>query len=161
MHHVLQQARQALSNRLAIVSLPMPLDNECNHMISRPFSAHVNACHYARLGLAVWRARPELFAEFDDWLFAPPSPPPITEARSRAEQLVGREQLEKTLSEGWVEQQLKMDIAIYEANYKQMQSGRMPQLIIENHIVLGPVARIEDIYSLLETHLKLDVPNFE
>lgn len=159
-HHLLKQARQTVTNQLAIVTLPMPLDAECNHVLSRTPGAHTNACQYARLGLAVWRANREAFREFDDWLFAPASPPSLAEARNRAEQLVGRENLERELADGWVENQLKMDIAIYEANYRQMQSGQMPQTIFGNHIVLGPITGVQGFYYLLEEHLKLDVPGY-
>lgn len=161
MHHVLRQAAQALSNQLAIVSLPMPLDADCNYTMSQTPSAHINACQYARLGLAVWRAKREAFAEFDDWIFSSPAPPPLTETRARAEQLAGRDSLEKALSEGWVEQQLKTDIAIYQANTQQMKSGQMPQLMIANTVTLGPVSNVESLYRLLEDLLKLDVPNFQ
>jgi hypothetical protein len=56
MHPQLKAVQYTFSNQLVIVSLPMPLDSTCNYMVKQTPRPHTNACEYARLGLAVWRA---------------------------------------------------------------------------------------------------------
>ncbi len=72
---------QQFSNQLGIVCLPVSLSPECNPFIPRYNShANSNSCDYARLGLAVWRAKPEAHRQFDDWMFEPVKPPPVDKA---------------------------------------------------------------------------------
>lgn len=149
MHHLLLEAHRVFSNQLAIVSLPMPLEADCNRLVKRTPSAHANACQYARLGLAVWRAKPEVFNQFDNWIFAPPSPPPVNEVRQYAEQLVGREPLEQALANDWVRKQIETDVAIYESNSQAMGEGRMPQLVIGAALSAGPLNRIDNLHTML------------
>lgn len=158
MHGLLLEAQQHLSNQLGIVSLPMPLDEHCNPlMVGRTPPAHKNACEYAKLGLAVWRAKPEVFGQFDSWLFAPASPLPVAEVKQYAEQLVGREKLDQALTNDWVRNQLQMNIDIWTANYRKMTNGGMPQLMIGSAISIGPLNRIDQLYKMLSEHLGLKI----
>ena len=156
MHGVLAQVQRTFSNELAIVSLPMPLDPACNTLVMRTNPDHTNACEYARLGLAVWRARPTAHAAFDDWLFAPEHPPPVAEAQRYAGELVGVVPLQSALNDPWVNDQIQRDIAIYEAAYRARQ-GNMPQLIISNKVAVGTLP-IENVYQLLAAELGLKAP---
>ena len=156
LHGLLAEAQKRFSNRLAIVSLPMPLDGSCNHLVARTQAAHQQACQYAALGLAVWRAQPESFQQFDTWLFTPSPPPSVSAVKSYADGLVGREKLERALTDGWVAGQIQTDISIYEANTRQLNNdGRMPQLIIGSTVNAGPIDRIDELYRLLGDHLGL------
>lgn len=152
-HPALHEVQHRFSNDLVIVSLPMPLDAKCNATVSRTPRAHTNACEYARLGLAVWRANRAKHREFDDWLMTGTEPPPVAESIARATALVGREPLETALREGWVERQLQFGIAVYELAYRQ-QHGRMPQIIVGPTVFEG-TARVEDLLKLLAEHLGL------
>lgn len=142
MHSRVLAVQQAFSNELAVVSLPMPLDSECNPSIRRTPAPHVNACLYARLGLAVWRARPEAMLPYDEWFFEvfrqTKAPPSLNDATNRAAQVVGGlGALEKALRDPWVDRQLKSSIAIYTTSYRQFGHGSMPQFIIGTNLVSG------------------------
>lgn len=149
MHGLLREAQRRFSNQLAIVSLPMPLDANCNRLIQRTPQSHQNACEYARLGLAVWRAQPEAFPKFDDWLFGPSSPPPVSQARQYAAELVGQENLDRALADAWVERQVQTSVGIYDANHRAMGSRQMPQLMIGSSISTGPLDRIENLFGMI------------
>ncbi|MBI3414544.1 MAG: thioredoxin domain-containing protein [Verrucomicrobia bacterium] len=155
MHGQLREVQHAFSNELAIISLPMPLDANCNRLVQRTPSPHVGACEYARLGLAVWRAKPSAFADFDDWVFAPARPASISEVRRHAEELTGREALERALADKWIDACVQEDVAIFDTNYRQGRKGQMPQLIIGTAIVAGVIDRTEDLYRILEERLGL------
>ncbi len=155
MHGQLKQVHQSFSNQLVIVSLPMPLDGACNPAVKRTPSAHVGACEYTRLGLAVWRAKRAMAEQFDDWIFEPEKPPAVAEVRQFAEKLVGKEALGRALADEWVSRQLQEDVTIYEANCQTAKRGDMPQLIIGQVISFGMIRQVEDLYRLLDQQLAL------
>ena len=157
MHGHLTQAQRTFSNQLAIVNLAMPLDSSCNRMVKRTYPAHTNACEYARIGLAVWRANRELLAQFDEWIFAPPSPPSLAQARSYAAE--SRQKVfAEALQQQWIDDQIQRHVAIYEASFLQDRNGRMPQLIIGDAFISGPLNQVSDLYGLLSKELGLTAP---
>jgi hypothetical protein len=159
LHRPLMEAYRSLSNRLAIVSLPVPLDPLCNPLTKRPVPEQTNGCTYARLGLAVWRAsRPRLEA-FDDWMFSFPHPPSTNEVRARAESLVGVENLAKALADPWIEDLIRTNISLYHTNYLVYRKSRLPQLIIGTNLVVGVARGPEDIYRLLSGQPGFVAPN--
>jgi protein-disulfide isomerase len=139
MHPRLTGALKSFGDQLGIVNLPMPLDPGCNYTMTRPNPMHTNACEYARIGLAVWKASPSAMQQFDDWIFEPERPPPLDEARGFAEQLVGKDAFTAAFRDPWVNQQLQMDVAIYDVAYRSGR-GSMPQLLIGTNIYLGILA---------------------
>jgi hypothetical protein len=150
MHKVLREAQALFSNDLVIASLPMPLAPGCNPLVKASHPDHVQACDYARLGLAVWRANRAKHAEFDDWLFASSRPPAVTQAVWRAEQLVGAEALARAQQDPWIEAQLRFNVAVYEVAYRAGR-GDMPQMIVGTNVVLGTFPKYE-LLSLLDRH---------
>ena len=116
-----------------------------------PGAAHAdpNSCEYARLGLAVWRAKPESQRQFDDWMFAGERPPPLQQAREYAAQLVGEDKLESTLADPWIEQQLLTDCRLHRANWLAVDSSAMPQIIMGDAVSSGPLNSVEHLLILL------------
>jgi protein-disulfide isomerase len=155
MHGVLLAAEQAHRGQLAIVTLPMPLDAACNKVIQQTAPPHVNACQYARLALAVWRADPSKMERFNDWVFEPAEPPAFEGVTGYAAEIVGDEALGRAMNDPWVEKQLAQDIAIYEATFKRFGNGAMPQLIVGDNIVFGELENgMQDLEALLAGVLK-------
>ena len=109
----------------------------------------MNACEYAKYGLAVWRAKPEAFEEFDSWVFSPASPPDLATVQAHAAELVGVENLQRAFSEDWVGRQIAADVALFEANYREVGRGSMPQLIIGGSISVGALRGVDDLYQML------------
>lgn len=157
MHWHLMEARQKFSNELAIVSLPMPLSEKCNHTVKHAPKAQAQACDYARIGLAVWRANRKALSQFDDWMFTPASPPPLAEARQHASQLAGFIGFEAAMKDPWLDAQIQRDVSIYETNYLR-GIGNMPQLIVGTNLSSGNFARVDDLYRLLSDKLGLKAP---
>lgn len=153
MHPLLHEAQAMFSNHLAIISLPMPLDPDCNSTMQKAHPSHTNACAYAKLSLAVWRADRTKHHEFDNWLMDGAKPPPLVDAQLKAAQVVGAELLAKTLQDPWVENQLRINVAIYELSYRA-QRGQMPQLIVGSNVALGTYTKPE-LIKLLTDNLAL------
>jgi uncharacterized membrane protein/protein-disulfide isomerase len=155
MHGILLEAEKAHRGKLAIATLPMPLDAACNKVIPQTPPQHANACQYARLALTVWRADPSKMDRFNDWLFEPPVPPGLESALGFAQEIVGDEAMGRAMNDPWVEKQLAQNIAIYEATYKRFGKGAMPQLIVGDNIVFGTLENgMQDLELLLRDILR-------
>jgi uncharacterized membrane protein len=156
MHPLLVEAQRQFSNSLLIVTLPVPLDPGCNSTVTRHYPPHTNACEYARVGLAVWRADRTKHDEFDQWVMTGEKPPPISETRQHAAQLVGVGAFEKAITDPWVEEQLKTGVGIYEMAYRSGQ-GSMPQLILGQSVAVGSYL-LPDLIKMLAENLGLRAP---
>jgi hypothetical protein len=97
-HEYLLDALGQHPRQFSVVCLPTPRDADCNPAITQTEERFEHACELAELALAVWRARPEAFAEFDRWLFAPSRPPQPDAARRKASELVSTERLKAQLA---------------------------------------------------------------
>ena len=156
LHGILKNTQLQLSNRLGVVCLPMPMSTNCNKLIPAKFNTHSNACDYARLGLAVWLAKPEAKRQFDDWLFTPEHPVLVTEAKSYAIGLVGAERLEVALSDPSIANQIQIDCQIHFANWQATGRPTMPQLILGKAISLGPLISVEHLLALLNRYVGIE-----
>lgn len=159
MHWHLMEAHHKLSNRLAIISLPNPLDSRCNSNVRKTPSVHMEACDYAKLGLAVWRANRKAHHDFDNWIFTPEHPPALAEAQQYAAKLVGSNQLARAMQDEWVTKTLQQGINIYSTNYLHYKNGNMPQLIIGTNLVGRTFGSTADLYKLLADHLGIKAPS--
>jgi hypothetical protein len=163
LHLLLEPVKKKYSNELAVVSLPMPLDANCNSIIKATQAAHVNACEYARMGLGVFFARPEKFEDFSNWVFSnwtrtPERPPDLASTRAFAENLVGKEQLAATLADPRIEAQIKTNVNIYVASSRLAKRGAMPQMLFEQGGSIGAVSTAAQLDRILYNSLGLGVP---
>jgi uncharacterized membrane protein len=148
-HMPIMEVQRAFSNQMAVLSLPMPLDSQCNRYVKRTSSAHTNACSFAALGLAVWRADRAKFHKFDDWLMATLPRTTLDQARLEAAALVGSEKLEKSLADPWVQKTIQLAIDLYGANTDLVRSGNMPQTIVGTNIVTGTIHNSRQLFELV------------
>ncbi len=161
MHSRVQAVAREFPGKLAVVSLPMPLDNRCNPLIKRAPPAHINACAYAKLGLAVWRAKPGAIEAYDDWFFevfnssqaVPPQPPSLEAAKQHAIGLLGDAgKLEQALLDPWIDQQIAMDVGVFEVSWKEFKNDRMPQFIIGTNLVSG-ILEVAQLRAIVEKYV--------
>jgi uncharacterized membrane protein len=153
MHHDLLAARERLTNSFSIVSLPMPLDPRCNPVVKVAMPKHVQACDYARIGLALRLAGPEPFRKYDEWYFSQPHTPPLDEARAQAASLIGADKLDKNMIDPWVDQMIQTSVSIYSRNRQIANTGRIPQLIIGNKLNVGRVRNVDELVALIQQNL--------
>ncbi|MCI0533824.1 MAG: hypothetical protein L0Z50_01210 [Verrucomicrobiales bacterium] len=159
LHPILGEAVHGLSNQVAIVSLPMPLDGKCNPMIKRVLPDHTNACAYARAGLAVWRSNPGKLEEFDDWIFSPERPPEPEAVRAEAMRLVGTNAFAAALRDPWIDQQLNLSIRLYQTNYLRYRQSQLPEMMIGTNLISGVPPNVGVLYRFLAAKLAVQVPD--
>ena len=158
LHPILIRAQRRFGPQLGIVSLPMPISTNCNPFLPPQSHSIANACEYARLGLAVWRAKPAVHGQFEEWMFAGARPAPVAQAKEYAAQLVGPDALEAALKDPWIEQQLLLDCRLHHINWMVSEQPVMPQLIIGDAISTGPLNSVEHLVLLLNHYLGLTAP---
>jgi uncharacterized membrane protein len=158
LHQRLMETHRTLSNELAIVSLPVPLEMCCNSILKAPIAEHSNACTYAQLGLAVWRADRSKQEAFDDWIFSFARTPSTNEAREQAIRLIGSNALAKAIQDPWIDRQIQQNIRIYHTNYLRYRKGQLPQLIIGTNLFAGTFRTAHDLCRVLSEQLGLPLP---
>lgn len=153
MHRLLSKARERMNNSFSIISIPCPLDANCNPQIKRTSPKHTNACEFARIGMAMRRVGSATFEQYQDWFFTQPAIPKLDAARAHAESLAGKDGLEKALSDPWVAKMIERGTALYGQNGRDTKNFRIPQLIVGDTINFGPVRNLDELVNLLENHL--------
>jgi uncharacterized membrane protein len=118
-HSYLRTALDEFSGELAIVSLPMPRDADCNRTLEQTDERFENSCELTRLALGVWLVDPQTFPVFDEWLFETSKPRSVKEARARAEQLVSATQLKVALEDPSIDERIARNVEAYVASEQQ------------------------------------------
>jgi len=158
LHPILVKLSQQFSNQIGIICLPVSLSGKCNPFIPRATStADAIACDYARLGLAVWRANPAVFHQFDDWLFTGPKPAPLNEAHDYAVKLVGADQLDAAMADPWVGKQMLTDCKLHRADWLAIDDSALPQIVLGDAVSAGPINSMEHLQILLNKYLGVNL----
>ncbi len=154
-HPTIVTAQRYFSNRLAVVSLPMPLDAKCNPWLRRTAEQNQNACVLARLALVVWRADRTVFPEYDDWMMTSPEALNPARALERATDLVGLMVLERFMGDPWIAETLRTSTALYRTNWLVANSSSMPMMMIGTNVISGSLRNPNEIFELLDVGLGL------
>jgi len=158
MHPRLETLQQIFGDKLAIISLPVPLACECNSLFKKTRIQQTNACIYAHLGLTVWRAKPDAIKPFDDWMFAVYPPRPLTDVTNKVLELIGQDAFDKASRDPWVDQQMQTDISIYIISLKDFQNNDLPQFMIGTNIISGflSVEELGGVVSKYDTNYSIN-----
>ena len=156
LHPILVQTCRRLTNQLGVVCLPMSLSPQCNPFLPQMAHADSRSCEYARLDLAVWRAKPDAQRQFDDWMFAGVRPPPVEQAQEYAAQLVGANKLKSALADPWIQEQLLTDCRLHHTNWLAVDSAAMPQIIMGDAVSSGPINSVEHLQILLNRYMGIN-----
>jgi thiol-disulfide isomerase/thioredoxin len=156
LHPRLIEIQKRYSNEIAFLLLPTPLNSNCNPVVKVSLPDHSNSCEYARLALGIWRAKPAVFRQYDDWLFGPAKPVTVAEAKQYATQLVGRDALERALADEWIAGVIRTNGFLYKTNYQVFRKSTLPELMMGSVTTFGSIPRESDLLDLLSKHLGLN-----
>jgi len=161
-HFMLGEAVRRYDGKLAFALCPSPLNSECNPYVPDNVDAFKNSCELARISLAVWVARREVFPEFEDWMFMfesgdvwlPRSP---ESAREKAVELVGQEAFDAALTDPWAGEYLKTCTRIYG---QTLQNGRggIPKMIFGTRWIIPEPFNADDLIRILQKSLGVPLP---
>ena len=146
---------------VAVVPLPIPFDSKCNRNVEKTEPHHEGACARAKLGLAVWKAKPDAYVEFDTWMFGAAEPRPLDGARKKAIELVGEEALDAALADPWIQQRIENNIGLHEIVSAMSRRPVIPQLLVGGLIIAGRPSSSKDLFRLLEKDAGFPPPSGE
>lgn len=136
-----------------LILTPCPLNSLCNPHFTGNSAEHTNSCEYAKLALALWRAAPEKFAEFHEFMMNGQLPP-LADAKAKATALAGADALAAAESDPWIAERLKQTLEQYKI--LAASSPKMPKLLLGGTAILNGLARDPaQFVQALEQHFKL------
>jgi uncharacterized membrane protein/protein-disulfide isomerase len=146
-HRAVKGACKRFGNDLAIVVLPVPLNRACNSAASG--GGHTGACELGILAVAVWRIDRSKFAQFHDWLMEGGRSRTPSEARRRAEQLVGTSVLKAEMDKKVAAAYIKRHVDLY----RRVGAGSVPKLMFPNATMTGEVSSTTTLCNRIEREL--------
>ncbi|MGB2402040.1 MAG: vitamin K epoxide reductase family protein [Akkermansiaceae bacterium] len=152
-HDYLDTLMMKYPDQFAVIVLAVPLERSCNLHMPVGLKDHPNACKLARLSLRVWKAQPEVFAEFHRHLFDC-CRQPYEVAEAIAYSLVDPDKL-NAVDGPWVEAVLQQNITDYASLARD--TPVLPKLLIKGSVLLnGKTKDSETLEHLLRKQLLLE-----
>jgi hypothetical protein len=149
MRPVFEKVIAEYKGALAMLLLAAPLDASCNRNVKTTLPANQNACRYAELAFAVWRAKRDAFRQFDHFMYAKEAPPSLEKAKARAETLVGKEELARALQDPWVATQIQNGVEVLQANHEKNVELILPQMMVGPFVARG-MTDVETLTDVLD-----------
>jgi protein-disulfide isomerase len=146
-HKSLQGAKQKYGERLAVLSLPVPLNSKCNPTVRTDNASHGQACEIAKLAIAVWTIDREKFADFHDYLFE--SSPSYSQALAEAKTMLDAGRLDAVLRSSLPSDYLERHVTLYQ----KAGSGQIPKLLFPKITTVGAIETPDAMIRLIEQHL--------
>ena len=154
----LKELKKKWPDTFGVIVLPSPLNRACNPNLKPAVHDHPGACELARLALALWRAKPDAFPEFHEYLFSlplPATPERIAEARRKAGSLAGEAVITTALQDPWIAQRLAENFETF--GQLTSQSIIMPKLLFPTSGVMHGLARdAAGFLKVMEDQFKLN-----
>ena len=162
LHLMLNEAVRRFNGKLAFALCPTPLNSQCNPYIPTNANEFKNSCELTKISLAIWVANHNAFSAFDNWMYTFDSgdrwhPRNIEAARAKAEELVGKANLNAALTDPWIGQYMQTCIRIY-GETLQNGNGGVPKLIFGSHWVIPEPNNVNDLIMILQRSLGLPKP---
>ncbi len=150
LHDFMLKAKKRYKDQIAIVLLPVPLNNDCNPRVKKTPDRHIDACSYAKLALAIWQAKRSEFEKFDAYLSYDSNPPSVKEARNIAITLLGDEnKLNEALAHPDVNRMLQTSVNAYQSLPKSV----IPKMLLSTKMMDGRTRTASDLFHFLEEEL--------
>ncbi len=149
----LEILRARHGEKFSIIYLPCPLNRQCNTHLRSEVTDHPLACEYAKLSLAIWRAKPADWPAFHKTLYQAAARSDYAAAESSASQLLGSRE---ALTTAMKDPSLLAQLASITAHYDKLatESIVMPKMIIKPNRVLHGIGLSQaDYFSTLEKEL--------
>lgn len=145
-HGYLLNAIEKHPSKLSFISLPSPLNSDCNPHWKKTKKRFLESCELAKIALAVYRTDASKFPELDRWLFESELPRKLTEARAKAESMIGGKELANALNDPWIGALLLKNVTAYHDS----QAERLPVLLSPGFAsVVGRPGSEEELMEIL------------
>lgn len=144
----IETAKQKLGKDLAVLVLPVPMNQTCNPLIKTSMPAHAESCELSRLAIAVWRVDSEKFKEFHQWMFQGETAPTYSQAFAKASEWVGTEELNKELANSVCSQYVGRNVELY----KRTGGGAIPKMVFKQTTIVGEFTSGDSLTDLIKEY---------
>lgn len=159
MHRMMKQALARYGDQVALVVLPLPLDRECNKLITDPAASHAGACSTAKFACSISKIKPGSFPRFHDYLMTGDEPPPRESIIARAYRTADRRKLQEMRESEEISKDITSYVDLF-SMLRQQNAGNkdfgLPVQILGDHVMSGSVESADDIYQAWEKHLGVE-----
>ncbi|HEX3600816.1 MAG TPA: vitamin K epoxide reductase family protein [Lacipirellulaceae bacterium] len=157
MHETIQHALDRYGDQVALLVMPVPLDKECNKLITDPTIVHQGACGTARLVIALAKLAPTEFANFHDFLMSGGDKPPgMEKIIPKAYTITSPDRLRELSRSPQVAKQLETYVDLFgmlQAKSSGSKTFGLPVQILGDTVISGSVEKEEDVFKAWEEHL--------
>jgi uncharacterized membrane protein len=157
MYAIVEDALARYGDQVALLIMPIPLDVECNKLITDPTISHRGACGTARIAISLAKLNPSAFRGFHDFLMTgKDKPPPMELIIPKANRLVDPDKLQKYSRGPEVKKQLEGYVDLFGRLQASSQGGNsfgLPVQILGDKVMSGSVEKPEDVFKAWEENL--------
>jgi uncharacterized membrane protein/protein-disulfide isomerase len=152
-HQAVKAAKEQMGEKLAVIALPVPLNNRCNKQVNQTLPQFLESCDLAKLAIAVWRTNPEKFGEFHNYMFTGPTAPNYASAKKQAESLVDATQLNEILATDLPQAYIEKHVQLYQA----AGGGTIPKLLFKSTAIVGEYNSTSGLIDVIRNHGQITV----
>lgn len=162
LHFMVQEMVDRYKGKLAVVLCPTPLNTQCNSYVPKDVKAFSTSCELTRIGLAVWRAKPSAFEEFEQFMFTFESGSRWESrtpeaARSKAIELAGQAVFESALRDSWIDGYIESCVQLF-GHTLQGGKGGIPKLVYRSRWVIPQPENTDNLMAIVQTSFSLPKP---
>lgn len=155
MYPLIEEARERYGDQVAILVLPVPLETDCNKLVTNPTASHRGACWTARAACGIAKLDPPAFAKFHEFLIAGKEKPPMDKIIPKSYGMVDGDAIRDLARSAELKKQVEGYIDLY--SQLQAKSGSrtfgLPVQILGDHVMTGSVEKTEDLFKAWEQNL--------
>lgn len=161
-HPLMQKALERYGDQVALLIIPIPLDKDCNSLITDPTILRPGSCGTVRQALAMARLNPTGFGRFHDFLMSGKdkkgndAPPSMDKIITKAHTLANADKLREMSRGPEVQRQMEGYVKLFGKLREQDKSGKslgLPVQILNDTVISGSVEKPEDVFKAWEEHL--------
>ena len=158
MYPMMEHALERYGDQVALVVLTVPMEKDCNRLVTDPAASHQGACTTSRLAVGISKVNPPSFVKFHEFLMSgsKDKPPAMEVTYPEAYVLADRDQLRELSQSQAVASQIDGYIDLFERLQKQNSSNKnfgLPIQILGDHIISGSVQSEADMFKAWEDNL--------
>jgi len=155
---LIKKALTRYGHQVAVIVLPLPLEQGCNRLVTNPAASHKGACTTARMALSVAELRPSSFARFHDFLMSgsDEKPPALDSIVDKAYGMVDPAKLRQLRDSESIKKRIAANVDLYANLQKQNTSKKefgLPIQILGDTVVSGSIDKQTDLYDAWEKNL--------
>jgi len=157
MHAIVEEALARYGDQVALLVMPVPLDKDCNKLVTDPTISHRGACGTARMVIGFAKLNPSAFGKFHDFLMTgKDEPPPMEKIIPKAYGLVDSSKLRGLSRSPEVNKQLEGYVDLFGQLQSKSIGGKafgLPVQILGDNVLSGSVEKPEDVFKAWEENL--------